>query len=387
MTSRATGAVAAAAALATLLSACSGSAGSPGAESRTTAGPTPTATTTDEPTWERATPAEAGFVPARLREVTREARQARSSCYVVVRDGELVVEDYWTDGSAEQAKQAFSVTKSVVSTLVGMAQDRELLHIDQRASRYIAEWRGTPSATVTIRNLLANDSGREWSTDTDYGGLLQATDQTAYAVGLSQTSRPGEVWAYNNAAIQTLDRVLREATGRTPAELAEEWLFEPLGMTHSTMSGDRSGSSTGTFSGLQSTCLDLARFGMLFAQRGRWEGERLVSPRWVQEAVGRSSQELNAGYGLLWWVNRAGELRGPVNQTDLGAPPGVVAVGRMVPDGPGDMFAALGFGGQVVAVDPGSQTVVVRMGDPVLGEASTTYTFADAARAVTYATR
>lgn len=385
MNPRATGAVAATAALTALLTACSGSAGSPGTEGTTI--PSASASATDEATWQRATPAQAGFVPARLREVTTEARRASSSCYVVVRDGHLVVEDYWRDGSPEGAKQAFSVTKSVVSTLVGMAQDRGLLSIDQQASRYIAEWRGTPSATVTIRNLLANDSGREWSTDTDYGGLLQATDQTAYAVGLSQTSRPGEVWAYNNAAIQTLDRVLREATGRTPGELAEEWLFEPLGMTHSAMSGDRSGSSTGTFSGLRSTCLDLARFGMLFAQQGRWEGEQLVSPRWVQEAVGSSSQRLNAGYGLLWWVNRAGDLRGPINQTDLGAPPSVVAVGRMVPDGPGDMFAALGFGGQVVAVDPGSQTVVVRMGDPVLGEASTTYTFADAARAVTYATR
>jgi CubicO group peptidase (beta-lactamase class C family) len=386
MTPRVTAAAAVAtAALATLLTACSGSAGSPGPSA--TASPSAAETTPVAPTWERAAPASAGFAPARLREVTREARRKRSSCYAVVRDGQVVVEDYWRGGSAEQAKQAFSVTKSVVSTLVGMAQDRGLLSIDQRASRYIAEWRGTPSATVTIRNLLANDSGREWSTDTDYGGLLQATDQTAYAVGLSQTSRPGEVWAYNNAAIQTLDRVLREATGRTPSELAEEWLFEPLGMTHSTMSGDRSGNSTGTFSGLQSTCLDLARFGMLFAQQGRWDGEQLVSKAWVRAAVGASSQELNAGYGLLWWVNRAGDLRGPVNQTDLGAPPGVVAVGRLVPDGPADMFAALGFGGQVVAVDPGSQTVVVRMGDPVLGDDAASYTFADAARAVTYATR
>ncbi len=381
MSTRATAAVAVAAAV---LTACSGSAGSPGETPTSTPPASPSAAA---PAWERATPASAGFDPARMREVVQEANRARSSCYAVVRDGELVVEDYWRGGSAEQAKQAFSVTKSVVSTLVGMAQDRGLLAIDQRASRYITEWRGSPSATVTIRNLLANDSGREWATETDYGGLLQATDQTAYAVGLSQTSRPGETWAYNNAAIQTLDRVLREATGRSPAELADEWLFEPLGMTHSRMSGDRSGSSTGTFSGLQSTCLDLARFGMLFAQQGRWEGEQLVSKAWVREAVGSASQSLNAGYGLLWWVNRSGELRGPVNQTDLGAPPGVIAVGRIVPDGPPDMFAALGFGGQVVAVDPGSRTVVVRMGDPVLGEASTTFTFADAARAVTYASR
>ena len=66
---------------------------------------------------------------------------------------------------------------------------------------------------MTVRNLLSNDSGRFWSPETDYQGLLQAPDRTAYAVGLEQAARPGTVWAYNNAAIQTLDRVVSNATG------------------------------------------------------------------------------------------------------------------------------------------------------------------------------
>ena len=158
-------------------------------------------------------------------------------------------------------------------------------------------------------------------------------------------------------------------------------------MTHSTMTGDRSGNSTGTFSGLTSTCLDLARFGMLFAQGGEWEGEQLVSRSWVREAVGGASQPLNAAYGLLWWVNRRGPLLGPVNQSALGAPAEAPRIGRMVPGAPPDFYAALGLGGQVVAVDPGSQTVVVRMGDLAFGDTLTTYGVADAARVVTYAAR
>ncbi len=378
----------AAAALAVALTGCTDSAGSPGeAEGAAPGHDAVNGATQPAPEWERATPSEAGFDPARLRTVEREARRARSSCFVVVRDGRLVVEDYWRGNTDAKPKNGFSVTKSVTSTLVGIAQDRGLLDVDDRASRYIREWRGTASEDVTIRDLLSNDSGREWSADSDYGGLLRAPHQTAYAVGLTQTSPPGEVWAYNNAAIQTLDRVLREATGQTPAELADAWLFEPLGMTHSRMTSDRSGRSTGTFSGLLATCVDLARFGQLFAQQGRWEGEQIVSRAWVRDAVGDSSQDLNAGYGLLWWVNRFGPLRGPIDQTNLQAPPGVSAIARMVPEGPADMYAALGFGGQVVAVDPGSQTVVVRTGDPFIGEERASYTFADAARVVTFASR
>ena len=65
-----------------------------------------------------------------------------------------------------------------------------------------------------MRNLLANDSGRFWSPQSDYGALVQAQDRTAYAVGLTQQAAPGSVWAYNNAAIQTLDAVLRARPAR-----------------------------------------------------------------------------------------------------------------------------------------------------------------------------
>ncbi len=59
---------------------------------------------------------------------------------------------------------------------------------------------------------------------------------------------------------------------------------------------------------MHSTCRDLLRFGMLFAQHGNWDGEQLLPAEWVDAAVGGSSQELNAGYGYLWWLNRPGQV-------------------------------------------------------------------------------
>ena len=150
----------------------------------TPSSPTRTDATTGAPApeWDRVAPAEAGFDPGRLRDVVREARRKQSTCFVAVRDGRLVTEEYWRGGSATQANRGFSVTKSVVSTLVGVARDRGLLDLDQSAARYVERWPGTPAAKVTLLNLLSNDSGREWSAESDYSRLLQATDHTAYGV-------------------------------------------------------------------------------------------------------------------------------------------------------------------------------------------------------------
>lgn len=332
-----------------------------------------------------ASPEELGFDGKVLGRLAGEAKRTGSTCLLVARDGKVAGEWYWHGGAPDRPQEVFSVTKSVTSTLVGIAQAEGDLELDDRAAEHIPQWRGTPSRRVTLRNLLSNDSGRFWSQLTDYGGLLRARDRTAYAVGLAQAARPGTVWAYNNAAIQTLDRVIRNATGTDTATYARTRLFEPLGMASTRMTADASGRSTQTFFGMQSTCRDLARFGQLFAQEGEWDGEEIVPSSWVQDAVGRSSQKLNAAYGLLWWVNRPGPVREALDAENPGLPPGVSQVGQLVPGAPEDLFAALGLGGQVVLVDPGSGTVVVRLGSPGNGTRRNAYTVADAARVVTEA--
>jgi len=349
---------------------------SPSASPSTTATPLPTAS-----------PEELGFDAKALERLAQEAEDAGSTCLLVARDGVVAGEWYWNHGAADRPQEVFSVTKSVTSTLVGLAQADGGLELGDKAAAYIPEWKGTPSRTVTVRNLLSNDSGRFWSPESDYQELLRATDRTSYAVGLEQAAEPGAVWAYNNAAIQTLDRVIRNATGTATDVFAQDRLFGPLGMTSTRMTPDASRRSTQVFFGMQSTCPDLARFGQLFAQQGEWDGEQLLPAGWVEDATGRSSQQLNAAYGLLWWVNRTGPQRQPLDDTNPGLPPGVSGVGQLVPGAPEDLYAALGFGGQVVLVDPGSGTVVVRLGTLGTGSApgADPYNVANAARVVTEA--
>lgn len=333
--------------------------------------------------WDRAADAaELGFDQATLDELAAQAEQAGSNCLLVTRHGRIAAEWYWNDADAASSQEVFSVSKSHASTLVGIAQAEGALDVSDPASDYIEAWAGTPSEGVTIENLLSNDSGREWSAVRDYVELPAAPDRDAFATGLSQQYEPGESWAYNNAAIQTLDVVLREATGENAADYATEHLYEPVGMDDTFMTADSSG-NTAMFMGVQSTCEDLARFGYLFLRGGTWDGTEIVPEEWVEAATGAPSQELNAAYGYLWWLNRPGPIAGAAQATTPGEAGPDTAESQLVPGAPEDMFFALGLGNQIVAVDPGSETVVVRLGGASPPEGATPFDTAAAARVVT----
>ena len=347
-----------------VLAACSASDGdtagtSTSGEAATTSTARPPAVAYPGEEWAVASPAELGFRPASLTALAAQAEAAGSSCLVVVRDGVVVIDERWP-GPEPTPREAFSVTKSLTSTLVGIAVDRGELALDGSAAEHVPEWQGTAAEAVTVADLLANVSGRHWDLATDYRAMAaEAQDKTGFAIGLGQDDSPGTVWAYNNSAIQTLDAVLESATGETPQALALERVFGPLGMDDSEMSLDAAG-NTLTFMGLQTTCLDLARYGHLMLNEGRWEDQQVVSEAFVVAATGRSSSELNAAYGYLWWLNREGIVGSPGLATGGGeATPAESQLLRAAPD---DVFWALGFNDQVVAVIPSEGIVAVRLG-------------------------
>ncbi|QWF85208.1 serine hydrolase domain-containing protein [Amycolatopsis sp. CA-230715] len=315
--------------------------------------------------WERGDAVAAGFDPAKLAKIADELKAGKSNCLAVVRHGKLVGDWYWNGTGPESAQEVWSATKSVSSTLVGIAQDEQKLSVEDKASKYIPSWGDTPSAEVTVKDLLSNDSGRHWTSAFDDAvKVFAAQDRTGFAVSQSQDVAPGQFWAYNNTAIQTLDAVLRKATGDGPSDYAQKKLLEPLGMKHSKMTLDQKG-NTNTFMGLQSTCQDLARFGYLFLRKGHWNGTQPVSEHWVGDATGKPSQDISSAYGYLWWLNRLGPVatvQNPMTREESAKAPHT----QLVPSAPQDMYWALGLGGQIVQVDPGSDTVVVRLGPGTL---------------------
>lgn len=311
--------------------------------------------------WPRARPAQVGFKPQALAAMDRGLKASNSSCFAVIRDGKVVHDSYWRGSDAKTPGPVFSITKSFTSVLVGIAVDHGDLSLDDRASKYIPEWRGTPSAKVTIGELLSNSSGRHWDVSSDYEHMVfSEPDKTSYAIGLGQDAPPGTVWVYNNSAIQTLQAVLKKATGTEPADYGRKHIFEPLGMTHSSWGTDEAGNSM-TFSGVSTTCLDLARFGQLMLNRGKWHGQQIVSSTYVKGATGGASTKLNAAYGLLWWVNDKGHVQGADAALDGGVQQQLGGK-RLARRAPKDSFWALGAGRQILAVIPSRNIVAVRMG-------------------------
>jgi CubicO group peptidase (beta-lactamase class C family) len=150
----------------------------------------------------------------KLHEVAGVAVEHDSHCVVVTRDGQIVAEWYWGDTEADTQIEAFSVTKSYTSSLVGLAASETDLDLDDPASDYIDAWAGTDSEDVTVRNLLSNDSGRSWMEvlgfEDSYRALTAAEDRSQFAIERDQDSPPGTVWEYNDAAIQVLGPILAD---------------------------------------------------------------------------------------------------------------------------------------------------------------------------------
>lgn len=290
------------------------------------------------------------------------AEQAKSSCLVVIRDGVLVGDWYWDGYSADTpVPDVWSVTKSFTSAALGIARAEGLLDIHDSAADYIPAWQDTASEVVDIFDLVTHTSGRKWDFDSDFA-IFKQPDQTAYSLGFGQEREPGTRWDYSNLGTQSLEAVLEAATGEAVDDYLRVKLFDPIGMQAS-MTHDQAG-NTLVYTGLSATCQDLARFGYLYLREGRWKNQQIVPKDWVAAST-TSSTELNDAYGYLWWLNNPGHVVLP------SVPARGEWDGKMFPSAPDHMYMALGAFGQLIAVDPEDDIVLVRttldydMSDPL----------------------
>ena len=285
--------------------------------------------------WAPTTAAEAGFDSAALDAVTAAAA-SNSRCLGVYHDGKVVTEQYWNDMTATSPKLAFSITKSLSATLIGIAENAGLLSTSDLMTTYEPSWIGTASDTITVEDLLQMDSGRTVVGGDDTFGLSTAQDQTAFAAARGQSAPPNTVWEYNNSGVQMLEPVIRQATGLDADAYARQVLFTPLGMSKSSIAKDATGHPR-LYTGLLTTCGDLGRFGLMWMRNGRWGNQQIVPQSWVTRSV--APTPLKAGYGYLWWLN-------PANNFPGGTP---------------DTFVGVGFGGNYVFVIPSLKLVITRM--------------------------
>jgi CubicO group peptidase (beta-lactamase class C family) len=271
---------------------------------------------------------------------------------LIVRDGNIVVEEYLHGGAQDQSTEVWSVTKSVVSALIGIALQQGHIHsIDELMIKYFPEY--PEFGDLTIRHVLTHTTGLEWTEEgDDFVAWLASRDPVANAIQRGRLYPPGDKLSYSSGNSHFLSVLLKRTSGATPGEYAHEYVFKPLGIefrpqkeksdqvtwdsflirTPHTWKRDTAGIELGAF-GLSMTARDMARFGYLFLNKGRWAGETVIESDWVIEStrdhVRRSE---NFGFGYHWVVSRRG--------------------GRLA-------FNADGWGGQIICVIPSLDMVIV----------------------------
>lgn len=286
--------------------------------------------------------------PARKTEVKA---QRRTRALIVLHQGRLVGERYAPGFGPNSRLEGWSMAKSVLSALVGIRVGQEKLALEQTG--LLPEWSASddPRSQIALRNLLRMDSGLEWvESYTDVTGdpatmLFGAPGAAAVAARRPAIDEPGATWSYSSGTSNIVSQVLRRSfdSDEDYWGFPRQALFGPLGMRSAVFELDPSGTFVGS-SFLWATARDWARFGLLYAQDGVWEGERILPEGWVAATLEPAPAARRGQYGLHWWLNRGKEGR------------------RRFAELPEDLFWADGFEGQLLAVFPTQQLVVVRLG-------------------------
>lgn len=314
--------------------------------------------------WAIASAAEAGFDEAllcALQERVSGKNDLNVHGIVVVRRGELAFESYgsgvWTPWGQPLGLYSYdaatphdvrSISKSVVSLLVGIAIDRGLIGVDDVALDHLpqyAELRTPEKERIRVGDLLTMTSGLDWMEMVPYADarnterlMAESADPYRYVLEREVVTAPGATWYYNGGSTMLLSAILQHATGQPLVTFAEEALFAPLGISDFEWIGLRASGEPAAYGSLRMRPRDLAKIGQLVLDRGRWNGRQVVSEAWISESTaGRFDADPPDRYGYQWWV-------GTSPGTGDGAPL--------------DWIAGYGIGGQRLFIVPALDLVV-----------------------------
>jgi len=265
--------------------------------------------------------------------------------FAVIQRGEVVYEKYWEEYSDTSLSNSFSMAKTITAMLVGCAIDEgKIGSVDDRASDYLDELKGSDREEVTIKQLLQMTSGIGF--DERYKDAFGFMAQAYYGDELVERTfsypkalEPGAEWEYLGGNTLLLSFIVERATGKSLSEYASKKLWKPLGANHPALwSYDESSGAEKAYCCFYSNALDFARLGQLLLCDGNWNGEQLIDPNYV-EAMSTPAV-LNSGstvpfYGYQYWLD---EIHG-------------VEVEYM-----------RGILGQYIFVIPSKEMVVVRLG-------------------------
>ncbi|AXT60164.1 class C beta-lactamase-related serine hydrolase [Aquimarina sp. AD10] len=270
---------------------------------------------------------------------------------LIIKDGYIIAK--W--GDVERVDMTFSVTKSYLSTMAGLAVDKKLIRsVDDFSYTYIWDntFNGNHNKKITWRHLLTQSS--DWSGQL-WGGYDWADrpprEGNIDDWKLRKLNQPGSVFEYNDVRVNVLAYSLLNIWRKPLPQVLKENIMDPIdasttwrwfGYDNSwvTVDGAKMQSVSGgghSGGGLFINSLDHARFGLLFLNDGNWNGKQLVSKEWIKEAI--TPSKANSNYGFMWWLNQKGT--------------------RHWENLPEHIYYAAGFGGNFIVIDQKQDLLIV----------------------------
>jgi len=296
--------------------------------------------------WRTSTPEAQGVdsgLLAQAVELIREQGIAVDSL-LIVRHGYVVLDAYFYPYSADRLHDVASVTKSIMSTLTGIAIEEGVIGgLDAPLASFFPEVTSPSSdprkARITIRDLVSMSSGIRCGYEpgeVELRAMLETTNWLQSVLDLPMAAEPGREFAYCSGNSHLLSAIISRRAHSTTLEFAQSKLFAPLGIRQVVWPTDPQGLNRG-WGELQMTPRDLAKIGFLFLHQGRWEDRQIVSVDWVEHATRAQVPvpKRDAGYGYGWWMHR-GKYAG--------------------------LYEGQGRGGQIVTVASGLDIVAVFTG-------------------------
>lgn len=287
--------------------------------------------------WRTSTPEEQGLDSAKLADGLQALKEESIGIdsLLIIRNGYVVLDAYFYPYDNTIPHKLASVTKSVMTTLIGIAADQGKLRLDQPMvsffpDRTIANL-DARKERITIRHLASMmngfASGCLAGDEPTLNAMRSNPDWVQAALDRKMAGEPGTSFCYDSPGMHLLSAILQKATGMTALDFARQNLFEPLGIREVYWQSDPQGHSHG-WGDLYLTPRDAAKIGYLWLNGGVWEGKQIVSAAWVQDSVKAHSQGGMDDYGYGWWVSE-------------------------------DSYYAMGRGGQNIKVYPAYHAIVV----------------------------
>jgi len=228
---------------------------------------------------------------------------------LVSQDNQLIVEAYFNGHNARRKANVKSVSKSVMSALIGIAIERGYIdNLDEPISSYfgplIPDYTGTPKAHITIGNLLSMQAGLETTSFYNYGRWVQSDNWIRFALDQPLRAEPGTKLQYSTGNTHLLSAILTQATGKTTLAFAREVLGGPLGFELAAWPQDPSGVYFGG-NNMELTPRQMLAFGQLYLNGGQRNGSQVIPASWIETSftpLAESAREEGRFYGYGWWM-------------------------------------------------------------------------------------